>query len=317
VHGKQSDFDLRYRARNSKRASVNVTNWLRQMFLPVGYPSSVHRCYSKVHLCQFVETIATSIVSVMTSQALLTSVGTSSSVESTSAAVAIEWVLTDGMGELGKLFIIQQYAHLFDSHPKSSKLFGELCSILGAAAQISTVFLPNWFIILASIGYCLRGIYISIWIASHTIFNNHLALKDNNMGDLYAKDDSQISLGHIIGLLIGIGILSFSHDKLILLLVFGIVSTIQILMTILLIRSSDYECLNVPRMRLLAHEIVNFERIFSCKSLKGRENWLGEHLLIPGLPNIKLGNSVQDSLQDEWLSERIAILKVILPYNVE
>jgi hypothetical protein len=246
----------------------------------------------------------------MTAEALLHSVGASSPVASGSAAVAIEWTITDGFGEIGKLIIIQQYAYLFDSLPKTAKLFGEFCSILGAASHLTTIFLPKYFLLFASLGYCLRGIYISIWIASHTIFNNYLAMKDNNMGDLYAKDDSQISLAHILGLAGGIGILSYSNSPMTLVTVYVLFSLLQIIMTVTLIRSADYEILNMPRMRLVAHEFVHFGRTFSCKALKERENWVGEYIIQPNLPLIRLGRNVHESLRDEWLSERIAIAKV-------
>jgi hypothetical protein len=308
IHGKRRDVDLQYSSRNKKENHFSITNCARELFLPVGYPYSVHRCYAKVHLCQFIETFATSLISVMTAEALLHSVGTSSSPTATGgAAVAIEWTITDGFGEIGKLFIIQQYAHLFDSHPKSAKLFGEICAILGAASHIATIFFPRNFLLFASIGYCLRGIYVSIWIASHTIFNSYLAMKENNMGDLYAKDDSQISFAHILGLAGGISILSFSNAPTTLVAVYIIFSCLQIIMTILLIRSADYEILNMPRMRLTSHEFVNHNRTFSCMSLQGRENWLGEHIIQSDLPKIRLGKNVDETLKDEWLSERIAI----------
>ena len=44
-----------------------------------------------------------------------------SAVEATGGAVAIQWVLKDGIGEIGKLFFIKRYASSFDSHPKTWK----------------------------------------------------------------------------------------------------------------------------------------------------------------------------------------------------
>jgi hypothetical protein len=41
--------------------------------------------------------------------------------EATGGAVAIQWVLKDGIGEVGKLFFIKRYASSFDSHPKTWK----------------------------------------------------------------------------------------------------------------------------------------------------------------------------------------------------
>lgn len=319
-HSKRKEFDMKRRAitRSNSLANINHTStilftpykWLREMFLPVGYPYSVHRCYWDVHFYQFIETYAAQLVTVITAQALLTAVGASQSTVNEGAAVAIQWTLTNGFGEVGKLIIIQQYSYLFDSYPKSSKLFGEICCITGNLLHIATLFFPQFYIILASFGYCLYGIYLSIWAATHTTFNTHLALKDNIMGDLNAKDDSQVSLAHILGLLSGVSLLSYSNDRIFLLGVYIFFSIVQIVMTILLVRAADYEVLNFSRMRLVADALVYYSRTLSCRNLKGRENWTGELITINELARIRLGSNIPDMMNDQWIAERLFILRV-------
>ncbi|KAI9492129.1 vitamin B6 photo-protection and homoeostasis-domain-containing protein [Zychaea mexicana] len=94
---------------------------MREMFLPVGYPESVHSCYKKFHLWLGLETYVGSAIGVLCSQAMLSSLGLGAA-EATGGAVAIQWVLKDGIGEFGKLFFIKQFASSFDSHPKSWKI---------------------------------------------------------------------------------------------------------------------------------------------------------------------------------------------------
>lgn len=91
---------------------------------------------------------------------MLESLGVASSAVATGGgAVAIQWVLKDGIGEIGKLFLIQRFARSFDSHPKTWKMVGEVASVVGATLQLSTVLFPgSWFLGLASIGYMLRAI---------------------------------------------------------------------------------------------------------------------------------------------------------------
>jgi hypothetical protein len=242
------------------------------------------------------------------------------------AAVAIEWTLTgknlhawhaDGIGEIGKMLIVQQYAHVFDSHPKTAKLFGEFAGILGAASHISTLYLPTYFLILASFGYMMRGIYISIWVATHTIFNKNLALKENNMGDLYAKDESQNSLAHILGLIAGIGLLSVSNHHTVISVAYLLLATTQIMMTFLLVRAADYEVLNFHRMRLVANTFVEDNTVNSCRDLKPLENWIGESLSVADVPDIQLASMAEDVIKDEMISERINILKVSPRYETD
>ncbi|KAG5458759.1 MAG: hypothetical protein BJ554DRAFT_960 [Olpidium bornovanus] len=102
----------------------SANSWLRAMFLPVGYPSSVHPCYARVHWWQFVETVVWSAVSApflscrctprfpqparirhARLQAMLASLGLTSA-QATGGAVAIQW----------------RFSHSLDSHPKTWKL---------------------------------------------------------------------------------------------------------------------------------------------------------------------------------------------------
>jgi Vitamin B6 photo-protection and homoeostasis len=171
-----------------------TTIQLQKMVLPIGYPWSVNENYLKTHSYQFYESTAGSTISVLCAQALLSSVGVSSSLVATgSASVAINWVLKDGIGEIGKLIMIQQSSHLFDSYPKTCKFIGEYLSVLGSWFQISTLFFPHLFLPLASCAIALRGMHYSIWSSTHTTFN---ALTGNNMGDLQSKDEAQMSLGN-------------------------------------------------------------------------------------------------------------------------
>jgi hypothetical protein len=229
---------------------------------------------------------------------------------SVASAVAIQWMATNAMGEIGKLVVIQQYSYLFDSFPKSSKLAGEFCCVTGNFLHLMTLFFPQHYLLLASFGYMLYGIYLSIWSATHTTFNNNLALKENNMGDLNAKEDAQVSLAHLLGVLCGIGLLSIQSSSSYLLVVYIISSSIQVLMTVMLVNSAKYEVMNFNRMRLLCHALVQTMRTLSCHNIQTRENWLGEFLLLRGLPSIRLAYHVKDALKDEWISERLQICNV-------
>lgn len=112
------------------------------------YPESVHECYAKFHAWLFLETYVGSAVrvlkymqtafivaglltieplkkiGVLCSQAMLASLGLGEA-EAAGGAVAIQWVLKDGIGEVGKLFFIKRFASSFDSHPKTWKMVGK------------------------------------------------------------------------------------------------------------------------------------------------------------------------------------------------
>ncbi|KAI8896603.1 vitamin B6 photo-protection and homoeostasis-domain-containing protein [Globomyces pollinis-pini] len=312
-HGKETVYNLENKGIWNEQKTINshkLSNWIREMFLPVGFPNTVHRSYFKVHLWQFVETLAGSIISVLTAEAMLSSVGANSPIGSGAASVAIQWTLKDGFGEMGKLLFIQRYSYLFDSLPRTWKCIGEIASVTGAGCQMLTIFFPSQFLLFASLGYALRGVHYSIWSATHTTFNNLSAIQGNNIGDLVAKDDSQLSLAHLCGLGIGVSILSFSTDVTLLMGIYMVISACQLYMTYALVKAADFEVLNFPRMRLICKQYVDTGFVPSCLDLKSKEHWLGEwNLTHPGLVKIRMCQKVQDIKNDSYLSDRLEILK--------
>lgn len=96
------------------------------------------RSYAPFHILQALETTMATITSVLCNQALLTAVGVSAE-GSIFGAVAVQWIIKDGAGEVAKLFFIRRFSPYFDSHPKTFTLFGEAIGCLGGGLQIATV----------------------------------------------------------------------------------------------------------------------------------------------------------------------------------
>lgn len=69
--------------------------------------------YLPYHILQFSEGIIGTLVSVLCNQALLVSVGMSAE-GSILGAVAVQWVIKDGAGEIAKLFFIRKFSPYFD-----------------------------------------------------------------------------------------------------------------------------------------------------------------------------------------------------------
>ncbi|KAI9027317.1 vitamin B6 photo-protection and homoeostasis-domain-containing protein [Phycomyces nitens] len=123
--GQISAWDRQKRRTNAGFGVLgSIKQNMREMFLPVGYPDSVHSCYKRFHLWLGLETYVGSAIGVLCSQAMLASLGLGT-MEAAGGAVAIQWVLKDGIGEVGKLFFIKRYASSFDSHPKTWKFVSQ------------------------------------------------------------------------------------------------------------------------------------------------------------------------------------------------
>ncbi|KAI8824199.1 vitamin B6 photo-protection and homoeostasis-domain-containing protein [Fimicolochytrium jonesii] len=285
--------------------------WLRAMFLPVGYPASVHPVYAKVHIYQFLETFVWSAVSVLCSQAMLASIGIGSTAAAAGTAVAVQWVLKDGIGEIGKLFFIQRFARSFDSHPKTWKFVGEVSSLTGAFMQLCTVVSPSsWFLPLASAGYALRSIHYSIWGATHMTFTRNFALQ-GNVGDLVAKDDSQMSVAHLAGMLWGVGAITISHSPAYLFTGFLLLTPIHFFMTLSLLRAAQFEVLNHTNLTLICRQYVADQTIPGMNDLKRHERWFGEWLAKgEQVVRIDVGATANKAFDDaSVLSTAIRVLK--------
>ncbi|RCI01910.1 hypothetical protein CU098_002569, partial [Rhizopus stolonifer] len=255
---------------------------MREMFLPVGYPESVHDCYKKFHAWLFLETYVGSAIGVLCSQAMLASLGLGT-VEATGGAVAIQWVLKDGIGEIGKLFFIKRYASSFDSHPKTWKFkeakVVEVCEIfstVGSFLQLCTAIVaPKFFLPLAAVGNTFELIHESIWTASHMTFTKHFS-PNGNIGDIVAKDDAQMSTAHLLGMLTGVGLISISHSPVFLFSAFAVLSPINLWSTVKMLHAAEFEILNQAKLTLLGREFIDSGVVVGYEKLKDREVGFGE-----------------------------------------
>lgn len=262
-----------------KRGGFNFINSakqnMREMFLPVGYPETVHDCYKKFHSWLFLETYVGSAIGVLCSQAMLATLGLGA-VEATGGAVAIQWVLKDGIGEVGKLFFIKRYASSFDSHPKTWKFVCEILSTVGSFLQLCTsVVSPKLFLPLAATGNMFELIHESIWFASHMTFTKHFS-PNGNIGDIVAKDDAQMSTAHLLGMLSGVGLISVSHDPTFLFCAFAVLSPINLWSTTKMLHAAEFEILNQAKLTLLSREFIDHGKAVEYDQLKDREIGFGE-----------------------------------------
>ncbi|CAG8742580.1 19395_t:CDS:2, partial [Racocetra persica] len=286
----------------------SIKQSLSAMFLPVGYPETVHECYAKFHIWLALETFIGSSTGVLCSQAMLSSLGLGHA-EAAAGAVAIQWVLKDGFGEIGKLFFIKRFAYSFDSHPKSWKMISEIFAITGYFLQLCTCIAKNsLFLPLASLGNAFESIQYSIFGATHMAFIRNFALS-GNVGDIVAKDDAQMSLAHLLGMLCGIGMITISHDPAFLFGCFTILAPINMYATLALLNSAQFEILNQAKLSLIGRQYIDCGKVPTMEELKDREIGFGEwvkpgkspigvkiHLGVPASDAFRKTEDVMDSL---------------------
>ncbi|PCH39406.1 DUF647-domain-containing protein [Wolfiporia cocos MD-104 SS10] len=285
-----------------------LSSWIRQMFLPTNYPQSVHRSYMPFHILQFFETVFGTVVSVLCNQALLTSVGVSAE-GSIFGAVAVQWIIKDGAGEVAKLFFIRKYAPYFDSHPKSFDLFGECIVALGSGLQIATLLVtptPGNFLLCAAGGNVFKLVGYAVWFTTHIKFVRYFS-QQGNVGDVAAKDESQTSIAQLAGYAAGIGLLTFSHSPAYLYSLFFLLTPAHLTTTVFMMRVATFESLTVPRLSLLArgYAAERDDAIVPFKELEkmGQTGLFGEFYKMKRDEVVSLAPRVADVIGAETNSE--------------
>jgi len=245
-----------------------LSSWFRQMFLPTNYPQSVHRSYLPFHALQFFETTFGTVVTVLCNQALLTSVGVSAEA-SIFGAVAVQWIIKDGAGEVAKLFFIRHFSPYFDSHPKTFTLFGEGIVALGSGLQLATLLVaptPGNFMLCAAGGNIFKLVGYAIWFTTHIKFMRYFSTQGNT-GDVAAKDESQTSIAQLTGYAAGIGLLTVAQNPAYLFSLFAVMVPAHMTMTTYMMRVATFELLTLPRLSILGQEFDEGQRVPSLKEM--------------------------------------------------
>ncbi|CAG8515759.1 6942_t:CDS:2 [Diversispora eburnea] len=275
------------------------------MFLPVGYPDSVHECYAKFHFWLGLETFIGSSVR----QAMLSSLGLGHA-EAAAGAVAIQWVLKDGFGEIGKLFFIKRFAYSFDSHPKTWKMVGYFLQLCTCVVR------PSFFLPLASLGNAFESIQYSILGACHMAFVRNFAV-----GDVVAKDDAQMSFAHLLGMLCGVGLITVSHEPAFLFTCFTAFAPFNVYITLALLNSAQFEILNQAKLALIARQYIDCDKVPTMEELKDREIGFGEWIRPGKSPigvKIKLGVAASEAFRrTEDMMDSLDVLWNILLNGVD
>jgi hypothetical protein len=259
------------------------------MFLPINYPHSVHPSYLRFHVFQTLETFCGAVISVLCSQAMLESLGIAEEA-SVAGAVAVQWVLKDGIAEIAKLFFIERYAQSFDSHPKIWKVIAEIMTTAGSGLQIATLVAPgDHFLLYAAGGNILKSIAWALWGTTHTCFIKQFTIT-NNLGDLVAKAESQGAAAQIAGWLCGLFIISHDHSSFWLFSCYFILGPVHVFSTLGLIKSADFQTLNESKMMLVIDHYLTTSNIPDPEDLTDKEGWFGETISSKiKMPFIKLG----------------------------
>lgn len=192
---------------------IRLSSWLTRVYLPQGYPLTTTPDYISFTKYRTIQNFASSIMKVISTEALLFGLGLGQKVAA--GAAATSWVLKDGLSYLVKIGYGSKFGSKFDDDPKSWRIAADIVEDVGGAIEILTpLFGRKYFLPLASLAVCLNGMASMTGTATRHVIYRSLATKGTqNTGDIATKGESQGVTCKMVGLAAGIIISSKIGQK--------------------------------------------------------------------------------------------------------
>ncbi|CAG5090858.1 Similar to RUSF1: RUS family member 1 (Homo sapiens), partial [Cotesia congregata] len=253
----------------------NLKSFLKKVFLPQGFPDSVHPDYIPYQIWDTIQAFASTVLGALTTHSVLQSVGVGESTATASAA-AISWILKDGTGMIGRIIFTWWKSIELDAQCKKWRLTADILNDLAMGIELT---LPSMHSSSVTMLLCLSTAMKSIvgvaGGATRAALTQHQALK-GNVGDVSAKDGSQETFINLIGSFVGIFLISYIPNAF-LIEMYLILVTIHIYANYSAVKVLTFNSLNEDRLILLFHNYINDGIIYDTKLINQQESLLPFH----------------------------------------
>mmetsp|Transcript_12 Transcript_12/g.12 ORF Transcript_12/g.12 Transcript_12/m.12 type:complete len:450 (+) Transcript_12:298-1647(+) len=252
------------------RIKKNILNH----FMPAGYPTTIDKGYSQFAISSFFASFSGTSLMILSTHSLLLAVGVGSST-SAPAAAALNWVMKDGVGQLGGILFASNIGtghsllgSSFDSDPKRWRMISAIMLDISIFLEVLSPLFPAFFLPIASFANVLKN--ISFLTGSATCASIHQALsREGNLADVTAKVASQRIVASILGTLIGIPLSSYAEGHVPMIAAyFFILSASHQYFTYESLKSVTFDEINKQRMYLIMKfyfkEIKSFDSAMKC-----------------------------------------------------
>ncbi|ONK73081.1 uncharacterized protein A4U43_C04F26960 [Asparagus officinalis] len=256
-----------------------LMTFIRSYVVPEGFPDSVTPSYVPYMTWRALKHFFGGAMGVFTTRALLSSVGVSKN-RATPGAVAINWILKDGAGRVGKMLFARQ-GKKFDYDLKQLRFTGDLLMELGAAVELATTTMPNLFLPLACAANVLKNVAAVTSTSTRTPIYKAYA-RGENIGDVTAKGECVGNIADLLGT--GLSILMSKRNP-------SLVSSFAIL-------SCGYVFSSYQEVKSVVLHTLNRARFTVA---------VESFLKTGNVPSLKEGNSKESIFSPPW-SKRPVIL---------
>lgn len=224
-----------------------VKGWVREAFLPQGYPDSVSSDYLHYQFWDSVQAYCSNIAGALSLQATLTGLGVGEAT-ATPLAATLTWLLKDGSGMISSIAFAYWRGTQLDCNSKQWRLFADVANDASHFLKLVAPLLPVPFIAVMCFSDVMRSLVGVAGGATRAAFSSHQARSDN-MADVSAKDGSQETMVNFAALITSITILPYITSNLMVTwLTFLLCIVLHLLTNYLAVRAVKMESLNRPRL---------------------------------------------------------------------
>lgn len=172
-------------------------------FLPKGYPASVSAGYDAFVRGQMASMMFSTASGVLSMQSMLYALGLG--VGSFPLAATLNWIIKDGLGQLGGVIFAGLVNNQFDADAKRWRMIASVSLDVSSFIELLTPLAPGYFLPLA--GFANVGKNVSFLAASATRAAIHKSFATHeNLADVTAKTGSQCILSSLVGTGLGLSL---------------------------------------------------------------------------------------------------------------
>ncbi|PKA57190.1 glutamate N-acetyltransferase / amino-acid N-acetyltransferase [Apostasia shenzhenica] len=299
-----------------------LVSFIRSYVVPEGFPDSVTPSYVPYMSWRALKHFFGGAMGVFTTRTLLHSLGASKS-SATSGAVAINWILKDGAGRVGKLLYSRQ-GKKFDYDLKQLRFAGDLLMEFGAGLELATAAVPHLFLPLACIANVAKVVLLSATVhltnvgavtstSTRTPIYKAYA-KGENIGDVTAKGECVSNVADLLGT--GLSILVSKRNPS-LVSSFAFLSCGYVLSSYQEVKSVVLHTMNRARFAVAVNSFLKTGSVPSLKEGNAKENifsfpWSKQLSVVLGS---KFGDAFQDPASFLAIDPLFEKEKYIVTYN--
>ncbi|KAF7390220.1 hypothetical protein HZH68_012077 [Vespula germanica] len=265
-----SIINLQTGLKNTKSLLSGILSIIKDVFLPQGFPDSVHPDYVPYQIWDTVQAFASTIMGTLTTHSIMQGVGVGEST-ATPLAAAITWILKDGTGMVGRIIFAWWNGTDLDGQCKKWRLFADILNDVAMGMELLIPYFSAHSMAVLCASTAMKSIVGVAGGATRAALTQHQALQ-NNLADVSAKDGSQETCVNLVASFLGIFILSYIYDERYLLELYVFLVTVHLYANYSAVKALRLNTLNEDRLALLVKHYLIHETVLDAAEINKKES---------------------------------------------